>query len=198
MFAFIRGIIFEATPLHCILDVQGVGYKIIIPTSTFGKLPAPGKEFLLHTSFVVRELSQQLYGFLSAKERDLFELLIGITGVGPKLAISIIGHLSLGELQQAVSGGDQLTLCRIPGIGKKTAERLILEIRDKLKGLSSTDFSAFAVHSPSQQGFNDALSALMNLGYTQATAQKAIQRSLDSLTESVDLATLITTALKNV
>ncbi|MBA3239391.1 MAG: Holliday junction branch migration protein RuvA [Parachlamydiaceae bacterium] len=198
MFAFIRGVIFEATPLHCILDVQGVGYKLFIPASTFGKLPASGKEILLHTSFVVRELSQHLYGFLSAQERDLFDLLIGITGVGPKLALSIIGHLSIRELQQAVSGGDNFALCRIPGIGKKTAERLIIEMRDKLKSLSSPEFATLAVHSTAQQGLSDAMSALMHLGYTQAIAQKAIQRSVDSLNENVDLATLITTALKNV
>lgn len=198
MFAFIRGTIFEATPLHCILDVRGIGYKLFIPASTFGKLPVLGNEILLHTSFVVRELSQHLYGFLSAQERDLFDLLIGITGVGPKLALSIIGHLSIRELQQAVSGGDNLALCRIPGIGKKTAERLIIEMRDKLKGISNSEFSSFAVHATEQQGFSDAMSALMHLGYTQAVAQKAIQRTVDSLTETVDLATLITTALKNV
>lgn len=196
MFAFIRGIIFETSPLHCILDVQGVGYKLFIPASAFGKLPVPGNEFLLHTAFVVRELSQALYGFLSVQERDLFEILLGLTGVGPKLALNIIGHLSIHELQQAVSGGDNLALCRIPGVGKKTAERLIIEMRDKLKGLSSPDFSTYAINSNAQQG--DALSALMHLGYSQAIAQKAIQRSLDSLSENVDLATLITTALKNV
>ncbi len=198
MFAFFRGILVEATPLHCIIDVRGVGYKLFVPASALGQLPQVGNEVLVHSSFVVREMSQALYGFLTAKDRDFFEILIGVTGVGPKMALGLIGHLSLRELQQAIVAGDCVTLCKIPGVGKKTAERLIVEMRDKLKGIASLDSSPFAIQLPKQQVVADAMSALINLGYNQATAQKALKRSMDTLPEDIDLAVLITTALKNV
>ncbi len=198
MFAFFRGVLVEATPLHCIIDVKGVGYKLCIPASALGKLPSIGDEVLLYSSFIVREMSQALYGFLSPQERDFFEILIGITGVGPKMALGLIGHLSLRELQQAIVAGDTIVLCKIPGVGKKTAERLIVEMRDKLKGIAPPDPSPFAIQLPQQQLISDAMSALINLGYTQAIAQKAIKRSIDSLPENVELPLLITTALKNV
>lgn len=199
MFAFIRGMLFASTPIYCILDAQGVGYKLFIPASALGQLPAVGSEVLLHSSFVVREQSQALYGFITAQERDLFELLIGTTGVGPKMALSIIGHLSLRELQQALAAGDSVVLCKIPGIGKKTAERLIVEMRDKFKALALPDPTGLTIPVPGhQQAINDAMSALIHLGYTQATAQKAIQRGVDSLPENADLATLITTALNHI
>jgi Holliday junction DNA helicase RuvA len=198
MFAFFRGILVEATPLHCIIDVRGVGYKLFVPASALGQLPQVGNEVLVHSSFVVREMSQALFGFLTAQDRDFFEILIGVTGVGPKMALGLIGHLSLRELQQAIVAGDCVALCKIPGVGKKTAERLIVEMRDKLKGIASLDPSPFAIQLPKQQVVADAMSALINLGYNQATAQKALKRSMDTLPEDVDLAVLITTALKNV
>ncbi len=200
MFAFFRGILLEATPLHCIIDVGGVGYKLFVPASALGQLPAIGNEVLVYSSFVVREMSQALYGFLTAQDRDFFEILIGVTGVGPKMALGLIGHLSLRELQQAIVAGDYIVLCKIPGVGKKTAERLVVEMRDKLKGIAPPDTSPFAIQLPKQQVVADAMSALINLGYNQATAQKALKRSMDSLPEDVDLdlAVLITTALKNV
>ena len=198
MFAFFRGILIESSPLHCIIDVRGVGYKLFTPASALGQLPMIGNEVLLHSSFVVREMSQALYGFLTSQERDFFETLIGVTGVGPKMALGLIGHLSLRELQQAIVAGDCVVLCKIPGVGKKTAERLVVEMRDKLKGVAHPDPSSFAIQLPKQQVCADAMSALINLGYNQATAQKAIKRSMDSLPEEVDLAVLITTALKNV
>ncbi|MBA3603109.1 MAG: Holliday junction branch migration protein RuvA [Parachlamydiaceae bacterium] len=198
MFAFFRGILVEASPLHCIIDVRGVGYKLFVPTSALAQLPAIGNEVLVYSSFVVREMSQALYGFLTAQDRDFFEILIGVTGVGPKMALGLIGHLSLRGLQQAIVAGDYIVLCKIPGVGKKTAERLVVEMRDKLKGIAPPDTSPFAIQLPKQQVVADAMSALINLGYNQATAQKALKRSMDSLPEDVDLAVLITTALKNV
>lgn len=198
MYAFFRGLLVEATPFHCILDVNGIGYKLSIPASALGQLPAIGSDVLLHTSFVVRELSQALYGFLTAQERDFFEMLIGLTGVGPRMALGLIGHLSLRELQQALVNGDSALLCKIPGVGRKTAERLIVEMRDKLKGIAPPDPSSFTIQLPKQQVVADAMSTLINLGYTQAVAQKAIKRSIESLPENVELAHLITTALKNI
>lgn len=198
MLAFIRGSVVTATPLYCVLDAHGVGYKLLISASTFGQLPSIGNEILLHSAFIVRELSQTLYGFLTIQERDIFELLLTATGVGPKMALSIIGHLSLTQLHQAISSGDNFVLCKIPGIGKKTAERLILEMRDKLKNLLPLDPSPLSITLPPQQAIADAIGALIHLGYTQSIAQKAIKRSVDELPDDVDLATLITTALKNI
>jgi holliday junction DNA helicase RuvA len=199
MFAFIRGILVSATPLHCIIDVSGVGYKLFTPASLLGQLPAIGTEVLLHSSFIVREQSQALYGFITSQERDLFELLLGATGVGPKMALGIIGHLSIRDLHAAIAGGNSVVLCKIPGIGKKTAERLIIEMRDKFKTIAPPDLSSFSIPlSGHQQAISDAMSALIHLGYTQAIAQKAIQRGVDTLPENVDLATLITTALKHI
>lgn len=199
MFAFIRGKLIAATPLHCILDAQGVGYKLFIPASALGQLPSVGSDVLLHCAFVVREQSQALYGFITSDERDLFETLLGATGVGPKMALSIIGHLSMEELQQAISHGNHIILCKIPGIGKKTAERLIIEMRDKFKAFSLSSSTSFAIKVPShQQTISDAMSALIHLGYSQAVAQKAIQKGVESLSENTDLAALITLALKNV
>lgn len=199
MFAFIRGILISATPLHCILDVNGIGYKLFTPANALGQLPAVGQEVLLHSSFVVRELSQALYGFLTAQERDLFEMLLGATGVGPKMALCIIGHLSIRDLHAALSAGNCEILCKIPGIGKKTAERLIIEMRDKIKSLAPPDLTSLSIPvSGHQQAIADAMSALIHLGYTQAIAQKAIQRGVDALPENADLATIITTALKHI
>jgi Holliday junction DNA helicase RuvA len=199
MYAFIRGVLFAATPQHCILDVHGVGYKLFIPASAFGKLPTSGSELLLHSAYVVREQSQALFGFLTCAERDLFEQLLNISGIGPKIALSIIGHLTLAELKQAFTAGDSGLLCKIPGIGKKGAERLIVEMRDKVKGMTPPEPLALAIAFPGdQQTIDDAVSALMHLGYTHAVAQKAIQRSVDLLPGSVDLAMLITTALKHI
>lgn len=199
MFAFIRGILVSATPQYCILDANGVGYKLFTPASALGQLPVIGEEIQLHSSFIVREQSQALYGFITAQERDLFELLIGTTGVGPKMALSIIGHLSIHDLHAAIAAGNCVALCKIPGIGKKTAERLIVEMRDKFKGIAPPDLASLSIPiSGHQQAIADAMSALIHLGYTQATAQKAIQRGAESLPENADLATLITTALKNI
>lgn len=199
MYAFIRGVLVEATPAFCLLDVQGVGYKLFTPTSLLGQLPGKGSQLLLHCSFVVREQSQALYGFLTEKERDFFEQLIGISGVGPKMALSIIGHLSLNELQLAISAENSAVLCKIPGIGKKTAERLIVEMRDKFKALSIPEPGGLAIRVPGlQQSIADAMGALVNLGYSHAIAQKAVQKGMDALPDDADLATLITAALKNI
>lgn len=201
MYAYIKGQLVSATPAHCVIEAYGVGYKIFIPPSALGKLPQVGSEVLLHCSHVVREISQALYGFLSSQERDVFEVLMSVSGIGPKLGLSIIGHLSIEELHHSIASNEINTLCRIPGIGKKTSERLIIELRDKLGAMVPPDPSGFAVNmhtDPRSQKVMDAMSALINLGYNQNIAQKAIKKSLGDLPESIDLASLITYALKNV
>ncbi len=200
MFAYMRGQLMHAEVAFLILEIQGIGYKIFIPASLFVRMPPIGSEMQLHLSFVVRELSQTLYGFFTMQERDLFETLIGVTGIGPKLALSLIGHLSLADLHHAVQSEEIASLVRVPGVGRKTAERLLIELRDKLPEVNSVSSANAAPLSPSQisnQKMRDGINALVNLGYQQAIAQKAIKKVLTDHTEEVDLASLITYALKN-
>lgn len=200
MFAYIKGELVQATPLHAVIDVHGVGYRISIPANVFSKLPQLGHPVILHVSHVVRELSQTLYGFFSLQERDLFELLLGVTGIGPKLALSLIGHLYLHDLRTAISKADIATISKVPGIGKKTAERLVIELRDKISSAFPHDPSELSIplSDPQAQKISDAMSALINLGYNQAAAQKAIKKTLKDFSEDLDLAALITHSLKNV
>lgn len=201
MYAFIKGTLFEAIPGVAVVEAGGIGYRICIPGNVFNNLPQFGSQVFLHTSVVIREISQTIYGFLSPTERDIFETLMGVSGIGPKIALSVIGHLSVHDLQRAISQGDIAAISKVPGIGKKTAERLIIELRDKLTSIFPRDISELAtvqLSDPNARKVQDAMSALINLGYNQQTAQKAIKKSLKDTSEESDLATLITTALKNI
>lgn len=201
MFAYLKGNLASFTATQAIIDVQGVGYAILIPFRVMEELPPLGEPVQFHTSFVVREFSHALYGFLSASERDVFELLINITGVGPKLALSLIGHLTLPGLHDAVARQNLPALCRVPGVGKKTAERLLVELKGKLSNLiacEAADYVAAQVDDPQSRSVQDAILALVNLGYTQSTAQKAVKQSLKDLPESIDAGSLITHALQNI
>jgi Holliday junction DNA helicase RuvA len=198
MYSFLRGRLASSTPNCCVIDTGHIGFQIFIATNTFAKLPQIGQETILHCSFIVRDNAHSLYGFLNEQERNLFELLITVSGIGPKIALSIIGHLAISELKQAVANNNLTLLCKIPGIGKKTAERLVIEIRDKVQAFLPPDPIQHATLSIGCQTMQDALSALINLGYNQNTAQKAVKKSLEVLPENPDLAVLITEALKNV
>jgi Holliday junction DNA helicase RuvA len=201
MYAFIKGKLIHAAPASVIVETAGIGYKIIISTSVFAKLPQIEQELMLHTSFVIRENSQALYGFLSLHERDLFEVLLGISGIGPKTALNLTGHLPIHDFHRAVSNNEIALICKVPGVGKKTAERLIIEMRDKLSNMFPIDPSDLSI-TITNQAFGttvkDAMSALINLGYNQAIAQKALKKTLSDLPEGIDLGTMITTALKNI
>ncbi len=190
MYTYLKGILNQATPLLAILDVQGVGYAVSIPFSTYAKLPPIGNPLLLHVSFVVREDAHRLYGFLAEEERDLFELCIAISGIGPKTALALIGHIEPTDLQAAIGQGNTAFLCKIPGVGKKTAERLIVELKDKTAKLSKKG-------APMAKGATDAISALINLGYNGAQAQKAVQAALKDGSKEPELAALITSALRH-
>lgn len=201
MYAYLKGTLIEAHPSHVIIEVRGIGYSLFIPCRALGELPILGQPVQFYTSFVVREFSHALYGFLTIQERDLFELLMNITGVGPKLALSLIGHLSFHELHAAVMQQNLPTLCKVPGVGKKTAERLVVELKDKLQNLQPPDGGCLAINinlDPKAQMIQDAMLALINLGYNQSMAQRAIKQTLKDLPEEADLALLITSALKNV
>jgi len=200
MFAYLKGTLVHISPLEVTVDINGVGYQILIPLNAVDHLPGLGETVQLYTSFVVREFSHTLFGFLDPNERETFEMLLNVTGIGPKLALSLIGYLSLSALQTAILSQDILTLCKIPGVGKKTAERLIVELKDKMSHLVPSSFldSALTSHKdPKRQQIQDAMLALVNLGYNQSKAQKAIQAGLKEVSDTCDLAALITCALRH-
>jgi Holliday junction DNA helicase RuvA len=175
MIGYIRGILLEKTPPWLLLDVNGVGYEIHAPMSTFYHLPDLHQTVSLLTHLSVREDAHQLYGFYHRQERDLFRALIKVNGVGPKLALAILSGITVAEFVQCVSNNDVTRLVHIPGIGKKTAERLIIETRDAL-GFCYTQIPLIAPDSPDQHPIQDAISALTSLGYKPQEAQKAIQQ----------------------
>ncbi len=201
MYATIRGKLTKATPIYVIVETGGIGYKLFIPACAHSHLPQVGEDVLFHTAFIVRELSQTLYGFTSEQEKDVFEVLLNTSGIGPKIALSILGHLPTDKLYEAIANSDIALICKVPGIGRKSAERLIIEVKDKLVNLLPNQPSDFAINlsdMPQSQTIQDAMSALINLGYNQATAQKAIKKTLKDLPESTDLAMLITASLKHI
>lgn len=200
MYEFIKGTLVEATPSKAIVEAHGVGYCVFIPLNNFSKLPAVGSVLTLFASFVVREDSQKLYGFLTRSERDLFETLIEISGVGPKTALCLLGHAEMDVLQAALSQGDTQMICKIPGIGKKTAERLIMEMRDKIKkGIGATSGLQPLQSLSKEEGvIADAVSALVNLGYNSAQAQKAVKSAMEKSSDKPELARLITAALRKI
>jgi Holliday junction DNA helicase RuvA len=199
MYDYFKGSLTDANHFSATIECGGIGYKLSIPLSTLGKLPPIGSTTILYTSFVIRENSQALYGFLSRQERELFEILITMNGVGPKTALSLIGHLSIEELEKAVLEGNLTKLTKVPGIGKKTAERLLLDLKDKSKALFHRDLS-LGVDSPHRQSLpsiaQDAINALLNLGYNGSGAQKAVEKIMKEEGDDLDLSKMITLALK--
>jgi Holliday junction DNA helicase RuvA len=179
MIGRIHGIIIEKQPPQLLIDVQGVGYEIASPMSTFYQLPNLGEVVTLHTHMVVREDAQLLYGFASLNERGLFRTLIKINGVGPKLALTILSGMNAGEFIMCVQDSDAAALVRLPGVGKKTAERLIVELRDKLKDHDVDGASMNATGSVAAPVSNspvaDAVSALVALGYKAPEASKMVR-----------------------
>lgn len=195
MFDYISGKCVKASQESVTVDVQGVGYKLFVPSSYHAKLPDNRSTMTFYVSFVVREFAHTLYGFLKEEERTLFEALLNISGIGPKTALSIVSTLSFEELSQALLIKDTQALCKVPGIGKKTAERLLVELKDTLPLLATLGSTATF---PKASISHDAVSALVNLGFNQFAAQKAVKKVLDSETTLSDLSTLITLSLKNV
>lgn len=197
MYAYIKGILIQSTPSQVIIETQGIGFSLLIPFNNFSKLPALGQPAALYTSFVVREDSQRLYGFLTQNEKELFEELIDVSGVGPKTALGLVGHMDVYDLQTAIQLGQVQTICKIPGIGKKTAERLIVELRDKIKHKAHLLPQG---NSPEREAISnvteDATSALLNLGYNHSQIQKAIKLTMSKLDKKPELATLITSVLR--
>ncbi len=177
MIGRLTGILVEKNPPQILLDVQGVAYEVDVPMSTFYNLPATGERVVLYTHFVVREDAQLLFGFGSDGERRAFRQLVKISGVGARTALSVLSGLSVTELAQAVTMQDTGRLIKIPGIGKKTAERLLLELKDKL-GVDVT--AAVGVHRPAPV-MSDALNALLALGYSDKEAVAAVKQLPEGL-----------------
>lgn len=181
MIGFLRGkLVFKAPPL-LVLDVNGVGYEVEAPMTTFYNLPAIGSEIILHTHLVVREDAHILFGFSTEDDRSMFRTLIKVNGVGPKLALTILSGQSAEEFHRCIHNNDTQALVRLPGVGKKTAERLIIEMRDRLPDLinssGSVDLSVTGVDkvSPLNNPKQEAISALCSLGYKPLDAGKMVQ-----------------------
>jgi Holliday junction DNA helicase RuvA len=172
MIAHLRGTLLSKHPNQAIVETHGVGYDVVISVPAFSELPAPGAEVALHIHTHVREDALSLYGFLRLAEKHLFEKLLTVSGIGPKLAITILSGMPADEMVGAIRGGDLARLTRIPGIGKKTAERMVLELRDKLPAPTGVSEISAVAASPVEE---DVLSALVNLGYQRAAAEKALQ-----------------------
>jgi len=196
--AFLEGILSEALPTQIVVNVQGVGYQVLIPVSSFEKLPAPGSQVKILTHLSIREDAHVLYGFSSLAERDLFRLLLHhVTGVGPKMALAVLSGMPVELFKAAVVAGDAAAISQISGVGKKTAERIILELKDKV-GVAAEWEAASAKNAPSEADarLHDAVLALISLGYKQVEAHKVIQRVLKLSDAQPSAEELIKQALK--
>lgn len=189
MITYLFGTLVEATPLRAVLELNGIGYEVHIPVTTAERLPLPGTKVKLHTLVIYREDSQTIYGFAVTEDRDFFRMLIEhVSGVGPKVALSIMSRLSLPLLESAIRNGDVATLAKCPGIGKKTAERLVVELRSRVGATESSPSPVAGEGGQPSAGGNpvggvvaDAVAALVVLGYKTADADKAVRQAMVSL-----------------
>ncbi|MGE5312060.1 MAG: Holliday junction branch migration protein RuvA [Nitrospirota bacterium] len=198
MIAHLRGSLQSKSPRYLILDVNGVGYEVTVPLTTFYELPDLGHTVSFHIHTHVRENTLQLYGFRSPQEKELFVRLMGVNGIGPRLAINILSGISAGELVATVRQEDVARLTVIPGVGRKTAERIIVELRDKLAGLDIPGESDLPARQQKGRAvLDDALSALLNLGYRRAVAQRAIDQACKILQRNITVESLLQECLRS-
>ena len=185
MIVSIRGILEEKEPTRAVIETAGVGYELLIPVSTYEKLPRAGSEAKLLVFHCVREDDEILFGFASAEEREMFLKLISVSGVGPKIALAILSGSSVGELSLAVAGGDAKRIAAIKGVGKKTAEKICVELKDKVSALAMSSRSGGGAASPI---VGDAIAALRALGFNEETSSKMVADVLaqDSAVDSVE------------
>ena len=198
MITFLNGRLVDALPTQIVVDVNGIGYEVLIPLSSFDKLPQPGQPVKLLTQLIVREDAHTLYGFMSEVERDLFRLLINsVSGIGPKTAVNILSGMNAVAFRGAVANGDVKSLSQISGVGKKTAERIVVELRDKI-GTAGALEAASAKHalSPDDQKINDATLALMALGFKQPEAHDAVRAAQAILGAAATVEQLVRACLK--
>jgi Holliday junction DNA helicase RuvA len=198
MITFLHGKLVESIPTHVVVDVHGVGYEALIPVSSYNKLPSPGQEVKLLTQLIIREDAHILYGFMSVEERDLFRLLINtVGGIGPKTALNILSGVNPAAFRGAVASGDVKALSQISGVGKKTAERIVVELRDKISMAGAWEASSAARGlSKEDQRLNDAVLALLALGFKPAEAQDTVRAAQAVLGTQATIEELVRACLK--
>ncbi len=198
MITFLHGRLVETLPTQATVDVNGVGYEVLIPLSSYAKLPPLGGEVRLLTHLAIREDAHVLYGFVTAAERDLFRLLVNtVSGIGPKIALNILSGMNATAFRGAVAKGDVKALSQISGVGKKTAERIVVELKDKIGVVGAWEAaSAARALSPEDQKVNDAVLALIALGFKQVEAHDAVRRGLAVLGAEATVEDLVRACLK--
>ena len=197
MIAHIQGRLHFKSPENLIIDVDGIGYQVHVPLTTFYELPDIGNTVALHIHTHVREDALQLYGFQAQEEKALFIRLMGVAGIGPRLAVNILSGISPAELAECLGEGDLARLISIPGVGRKTAERIMVEMRDKLPALAADRDIALSVkYAADEAVMNDAVSALVNLGYKKGVAQRAIDGARQRLEGEINLESLLKESLR--
>ena len=198
MIAFIEGKLVDALPTQVSVNVNGVGYELLIPLSSFDKLPQPGGDVKILTHLVVREDAHVLYGFMTVAERELFRMLINnVSGIGPKTALNVLSGMNPVAFRGAVASGDVKSLSQISGVGKKTAERIVVELRDKVGAAGAWEATSAARSlSASDQKLNDAVLALMALGFKQSEAHESVRAAQAMLGENSGVEELVRAALK--
>ena len=197
MIAHIQGRLHFKSPENLIIDVDGIGYQVHVPLTTFYELPDIGNTVALHIHTHVREDALQLYGFQAQEEKALFIRLMGVAGIGPRLAVNILSGISPAELAECLGQGNLARLISIPGVGRKTAERIMVEMRDKLPALAADRDIALSVKNAADEAvMNDAISALVNLGYKKGVARKAIDEAIKRLEGELNLESLLKESLR--
>ena len=192
MIVFLEGILDRKEPHRAVMNVNGVGYEAAIALSTFDRLPAEGSRFRLVTLHVVREDAHLLYGFADEEERNMFLLVTAVNGIGPKLGLALLSGMPVRELKAAIVNGDIKRLSSVSGIGKKSAERIVLELRDKIgKGEAMEAIAGEAPSGPVNAKLRDALAALVSLGHKQADAQQLIRAAMPKITEDMDVGDIL-------
>ena len=198
MITYLNGILTEIIPGRLTIDVNGIGYEVLVPLSTSDKMLEEGQKYQILTHLHIREQEQTLFGFATNEERDLFRLLINrVSGIGPKLGLAILSGMSVDDFKNAVIGGNITCLSTISGLGKKTAERIILELKDKV-GVTETWTAAKEDSSGPKSIIHDAVLALISLGYKQAEALKAVNKIKDSSPADISSDELIRSALRTI
>ena len=198
MITFLHGKLIESLPTQVIVEVNGIGYEVLIPLSSYDKLPQPGQEIKLLTHLVVREDAHMLYGFMTSPERELFRMLINtVSGIGPKIALNVLSGISVTAFRGAVAGGDVKALSQVSGVGRKTAERMVVELKDKIGAAGAWEaMSAQRGLSPEDQKLNDAILALLALGFKQIEAHDTVRKAQAMLGPLATIEDLVRACLK--
>jgi len=198
MITHLHGKLIDVLPTQVIIDVHGVGYDVLIPLSSYDKLPAPGSDVKILTHLAIREDAHILYGFMTAQERDLFRMLINtVSGIGPKIALNVLSGMNVIAFRGAVANGDVKSLSQISGVGKKTAERIVVELRDKIGKAGAWEASsAQRALTAEDQKINDAVLGLMALGFKQVEAHDTVRSTLEKMGAQTSLEDLVRACLK--